>query len=62
MVTLTVEDNGIGMPPDMNLAEMRTMGMTVIHGLTAQLDGTISLLPGPGTRFQLRFPSGHTDL
>lgn len=57
-VVLIVEDNGIGMPPDMKIAEMRTMGMTVIHGLAAQLDGTISILPGPGTRIQLRFPSG----
>ncbi len=61
-VILSVEDNGIGIPPDMKVAEMRTMGMTVIHGLTAQLDGTITLLPGPGTRFRLRFPSGQPDL
>ncbi len=57
-VELTVEDNGIGMPPNLKFAEMRTMGMTVIHGLAVQLDGAISILPGPGTRVQLRFPSG----
>lgn len=61
-ITLTVEDNGIGMPPDVQVADMRTMGMTVIHGLTSQLDGTITVLPGPGTTFHLRFPSGQPDL
>lgn len=61
-IALTVEDNGIGMPPDTKITEMRTMGMTVVHGLTAQLDGTISVLPGPGTTFHLRFPSGQPDL
>jgi PAS domain S-box-containing protein len=61
-IALTVEDNGIGIPADMNIEEARTMGMTVIQGLTMQLDGTISLLAGPGARFQLRFPMGRQDL
>jgi PAS domain S-box-containing protein len=55
-IVLTLHDNGIGIPADMKIDEVRTMGMTVIHGLTKQLDGTINLLAGPGTRFQLRFP------
>jgi PAS domain S-box-containing protein len=55
-VVLTVQDNGIGLPPDRRMEDMRTMGMTVIHGLTQQLDGSITVLPGPGAGFRLRFP------
>lgn len=55
-VILTVQDNGIGLPPDQKIEDMRTMGMTVIHGLTSQLEGTITTVPGPGAGFRLRFP------
>jgi PAS domain S-box-containing protein len=55
-VVLTVQDNGIGLPPDRRIEDMRTMGMTVVHGLTQQLDGSIAVLPGPGAGFRLRFP------
>lgn len=55
-VVLTVQDNGIGLPPEKGIEDMRTMGMTVIQGLTQQLDGTMTTLPGPGAGFRLRFP------
>ena len=55
-VVLTVQDNGIGLPPESKIEEMKTMGMTVVQGLTSQLDGSIAALPGPGTGYCLRFP------
>jgi PAS domain S-box-containing protein len=55
-VALTVQDNGVGLPTGIAPEEMKTMGMTVINGLTQQLDGTIGMIPGTGAGFRLRFP------
>ncbi len=53
---LEVVDDGVGMPPGFDFRRATSMGLQLVCGLTQQLKGEIELLPGPGTRFSIRFP------
>ncbi|MBO6793574.1 MAG: PAS domain S-box protein [Balneolaceae bacterium] len=57
-IQIKVEDNGIGIPEDINLEEADSLGITLIKILSQQLDGTylFDAIPEGGTRFILRFP------
>jgi two-component sensor histidine kinase len=52
---LLVADNGVGMPADSKTSrpgeppEPLGIGQTLVRALTAQLDGTVSIHPSPGT-------------
>jgi two-component sensor histidine kinase len=55
---LSVADNGRGLPPDFDPSHAHTLGLTLITGLSRQLDGEFALLPNPagqGTVARLRF-------
>jgi len=52
---LTVQDNGIGMPADFNLAGLKSLGLKIACDLALQLQGTLTLDSVQGTRFQLTF-------
>lgn len=41
-VTMTYEDNGIGLPENFNVNNSNSLGMTIIDSLTGQLGGTIT--------------------
>jgi PAS domain S-box-containing protein len=56
-VSLTVDDDGIGLPSGTELRTMQTMGMTLVQALVAQIDGKISLRPEPGAHFTITFPA-----
>lgn len=55
--TLTVQDNGIGFPRDLELDCSPSLGLRLVRALTHKLRGTIELERNPGTRFQITFPS-----
>ena len=55
LATLTVGDDGIGIPPSIDLATATGFGFQVIRMLTEQLDGTIELERRNGSRFILEF-------
>lgn len=58
---LTVADNGPGItrPVDVDAAAQReSLGMTLVHALVAQLDGTIRIGSGPGFRVDIDFRLG----
>ncbi len=59
MVRLVVRDDGIGFPPDRDLEDIRSMGITLVLGLAHQLDGTVTLDRGIGTGFIMEFPLTH---
>lgn len=55
--TLTVQDNGVGLPADLNLQQSRTLGMSLVKGLVKQIKGTIEISsqPGQGATFTISF-------
>jgi len=52
---LSVRDDGVGFPEDLDFRSAPTMGMQIINSLVAQLEGTIELLKGGGTEFRVMF-------
>jgi two-component system, sensor histidine kinase PdtaS len=53
---LVVSDNGVGLAPDVKPASFGSMGMTLVRGLTEQLEGTIALDRNGRTCFVVTFP------
>ena len=54
-ITLTVADNGVGMPEGVDPAHSRTLGLQLVSMLARQLRGEISLELTAGTVFTIRF-------
>ena len=54
--TLSVIDNGIGIPEDFNFERSETLGVQLVHVLAGQLCGTIAVSRNSPTRFVIRFP------
>jgi PAS domain S-box-containing protein len=54
-VTLTVSDNGIGFPEQMDFRKSPSLGLTLINSLVQQLGGTIELDRSGGTTFTIMF-------
>ncbi len=56
--SIFVEDNGPGLPAGALERSMSgaSLGLGLVSGLAAQLQGVLRILPGPGARFELRFP------
>ncbi|GEM_PF-868224 len=55
-VELIVQDNGIGIPEDINLRESKSMGLSLVHILGEdQLGGRIEVERNGGTKFKIRF-------
>ena len=55
-VLLTVSDNGVGLPTDLDYRHTDTLGLQLVMILTRQLGGTIDLVRQPGTNFHIAFP------
>ncbi len=57
---LSVSDNGIGLPADLDIRNVSSLGLRLVLGLAeSQLSGSIEIDRGRGTRFHIRFP--HLD-
>lgn len=52
---LTVSDNGVGIPEDIDFKKAETLGFQLINNLMYQLDGEIELCEGEGTTFKIKF-------
>lgn len=53
---LSVSDNGVGFPKDVDFKNTNSLGMQIINTLAEQLDGTIQMFNGTGTKFEICFP------
>jgi len=53
--TLTVSDNGVGIPENLDIEDLDSLGMQLITTLVDQLDGKIELKRNNGTEFIIRF-------
>jgi len=54
---LAVHDNGIGLPQGIDFRESDSLGMELISVLVQQLEGSIELNVGEGTKFSIVFPN-----
>jgi len=52
---LTIHDDGIGLPPDFDMAKSKTLGMRLMKGLTKELSGTFGFKAGSGTTVSVMF-------
>jgi PAS domain S-box-containing protein len=56
MIELTVKDNGVGIPEDLDIEKGKTLGLHLVRMLAEnQLQGSIALDRNGGTGFQIRF-------
>ncbi|NET85014.1 MAG: PAS domain S-box protein [Moorea sp. SIO1F2] len=53
---LTVSDNGIGLPDNLDFQSTKSLGLSIVRNLTAQLGGNIILDCRQGTRLKINFP------
>jgi two-component sensor histidine kinase/FixJ family two-component response regulator len=54
-VVLTVSDNGIGFPSDLDVCKTDSLGLRLVNVLVDQLDGTLEVHSGDGTQFKITF-------
>jgi two-component sensor histidine kinase len=54
-IALTVSDNGIGFPEQIDFRKSPSLGLTLINSLVEQLDGTMELDRRGGTAFTITF-------
>jgi len=52
---LTIRDNGIGFPEDLNFMNTDSLGMQLVVSLVEQIEGSIELIRGNGTEFRIKF-------
>jgi PAS domain S-box-containing protein len=55
LLILTVSDNGIGFPGNMNVQNTETFGLRLVHGLVEQLEGTVEIKNNGGTESIIGF-------
>ena len=54
-VIMNIDDNGVGIPEDIDFQKTKTLGLQLVNILTRQLKGTIKLDHEEGTRFEIVF-------
>jgi two-component sensor histidine kinase len=55
--TVSVRDEGAGLPADFDLRKAKGLGMRIIGAFSRQLSGTVTLRPhNPGTEFIVTIP------
>ena len=53
--TLTVSDDGVGIPENIDIEKLDSLGLQLVTSLVDQLDGVLELKRDNGTEFTLRF-------
>jgi two-component sensor histidine kinase len=54
-LVLVVSDDGVGLPLELDLAHLDSLGLQLVHDLTEQLHGTIEVSRDLGTTFTVTF-------
>ncbi len=58
---LTISDNGVGLPEDLDFRNTNSLGLQLVCRLTKQLEGTIELERSQGTKFKIVFATPSRD-
>jgi two-component sensor histidine kinase len=58
---LTLQDNGVGLPPNFNFNNTTTLGLQLVSILIAQLKGEIKINSHNGTQFTLLFSEANPE-
>jgi PAS domain S-box-containing protein len=56
---LQVSDDGVGMPPDLDVEDVNSLGLKLVSVLANQLRGTLQFERSGGTRVSVIFPNSH---
>jgi two-component sensor histidine kinase len=59
-LVLVVSDDGVGLPLGLDFARADSLGLQLVHDLTAQLHGTVAVKRTPGTTFTVTFDEADT--
>lgn len=59
--SLSISDNGVGIPEDLDVEELDSLGMQLITTLVDQLDGELEIKRDNGTKFIIRFTVTEKD-
>ena len=55
-ISLSVKDDGIGIPDDINIENSPSLGLQLVHLLVKQIYGTFKMVRENGTRVEIIFP------
>ena len=53
--TLSVSDNGVGIPENIDIEDLESLGLQLVTSLVDQLDGELELKRNNGTEFTMKF-------
>jgi PAS domain S-box-containing protein len=56
-IVLSVGDNGVGLPPEMDDGHTDTLGLKIVGNLARQLSGNVDVIRGKGTLYRVLFPA-----
>jgi two-component sensor histidine kinase len=56
-LSLTVADDGCGLPPGMDIRMSKSLGLQLVHNLTHQLNGEVTFNGPPGVTVTLTLPA-----
>jgi two-component sensor histidine kinase len=56
---LVVQDNGIGLPSEIDITQPNSVGLSLVHDMVSQLEGNVQVDRSPGTTFTIQFSSAH---
>jgi PAS domain S-box-containing protein len=57
-VELIINDDGVGLPKDIEIIKVKSLGLQLVETLTKQLDGSMNVVCQDGTKFIITFPKG----
>lgn len=57
-LTLTVADDGVGLPPDFDVRNTPSLGLQLVNTLARQLGGAVEVNNGAGVEFKITFRKG----
>jgi two-component sensor histidine kinase len=52
---LIIKDTGIGLPKELDLDNIKTLGLLLVTNLTEQIDGEFTITRSHGTTFNITF-------